>query len=248
MDYYLQSSDAALTALGSGLSGLSAATAAERLVANGPNELTKARQKSLVQRLLAQLINPMILILLAAAAVSVGIAVWEQGGFSDFAEAGIILTVVIINSILGVVQESKAEKAIEALQEMSAATARVRREGQVSIIAARDLVCGDIVLLEAGDAVPADLRILSTTSLKIEEAALTGESVPISKQVAALAALDSGNVPLGDRKNMAYLGSVVVYGRGEALVTAVGMSTEMGKIAHLIQTAEVGETPLQKRL
>ena len=246
MNYYLNSAEDALLELNTEKAGLTQDDAYNRLNENGRNELAKAKKKSLARRFLEQLINPMVLILLAAAAISVTLTILE--GHSEYADAIIILTVVLINSILGVFQESKAEKAIEALQQMSAATAKVRRGGTVMHIPAAELVVGDIVLLEAGDAVPADMRLIECASLRIEEAALTGESVPVDKLMSALTGDDSGMVPLGDRKNMAYMGSAVVYGRGEGVVTATGMATEMGKIAGIIQSAEDNDTPLQKRL
>lgn len=215
---------------------------------NFRNELAKAKKKSLFRRFLEQLVNPMVLVLMVAAAVSVGIAIMEGGGLSEYAEAGIILAVVLLNSILGVFQESKAEKAIEALQEMSATTAKVRRDSTVLHIPASELVVGDIVLMEAGDTVPADMRLIQSASLKIEEAALTGESVPSDKLSDALQGDEAGKVPLGDRKNMAFMGSAVAYGRGEGVVTAVGMHTEIGKIAGILQSTQEGKTPLQKRL
>ncbi|MDR0671192.1 MAG: cation-translocating P-type ATPase [Oscillospiraceae bacterium] len=248
MDHYLKSAEDVLRELGSGESGLSGSEAQSRREKNGRNELAKAKTKSLARRFFEQLLNPMVLVLLAAAAVSVAVAVAEGGDAHAFAEAWIILAVVVINSVLGVYQESKAEKAIEALQEMSATTAKIRRDGTVVRVPAGELVVGDIVLVEAGDSVPADLRLIQCASLRIEEAALTGESVPVNKQVEALVGDEKGGVSLGDRKNMAYMGSDVVYGRGEGVVTAAGMETEMGKIAEVIQSAEEGETPLQKRL
>ena len=189
--------------------------------------------------------DPMILILLAAAIIS-GVTAAIEG--ESFADVIIILTVVIINAVLGVVQESKAEKAIEALQKMSAATCRVLRDGQIARIRTEDLVVGDVVLLEAGDAVPADGRILESASLQIEEAALTGESVPVGKAIDVLNPGNAKDIPLGDRKNMVYMGSTVVYGRGKAVVTATGMQTEMGKIAGALAQAEDGQTPLQIKL
>ncbi|MDD6022484.1 MAG: cation-translocating P-type ATPase, partial [Oscillospiraceae bacterium] len=178
-------------------------------------------------------------------------------GFFEAKQAGtpffptdtiIILVVVLVNAILGVVQESKAEAAIEALQEMAAATSKVIRDGKLITVKSEDLVVGDIVVLEAGDAVPADCRIFECASMKIEEAALTGESVPVNKLIAALNGGSGDDVPLGDRKNMAYMGSTVVYGRGKAVVVATGMDTEMGKIADALAQAEDSETPLQKKL
>ena len=167
----------------------------------------------------------------------------------SFVDVIIILAVVIVNAVLGVYQESKAEKAIEALQEMSAATSKVLRGGKIVTIHSEDLVVGDVVLLEAGDAVPADGRLIENASLKIEEAALTGESVPVTKIVDLInLKADSKDIPLGDRKNMVYMGSVVVYGRGAAVITATGMDTEMGKIADALANAEEGQTPLQIKL
>lgn len=165
----------------------------------------------------------------------------------SFADVFIILIVVLINAVLGVYQESKAEKAIEALQEMTAATSKVIRGGKQGLAEKRGAGAGaNVVVLEAGDAVPADGRILESASLKIEEAALTGESVPVNKVVSALGLDDGKDVPLGDRKNMAYMGSTVVYGRGRVLITGTGMDTEMGKIAGALAQAEEGQTPLQK--
>ncbi|MDR1753925.1 MAG: HAD-IC family P-type ATPase, partial [Eubacterium sp.] len=248
MNHYLKKAEDVLSELKTTENGLSNEEAEKRLSENGRNELAKAKKKSLAKRFAEQLANPMVLVLLVAAAVSVFISVMEGGSLNEYAEAGIILAVVILNSILGVFQESKAEKAIEALQEMSAATAKVRRGGVVKQISAGELVVGDIVLIEAGDAVPADMRLIHCASLRIEEAALTGESVPVEKKTQALSGDDSGRVPLGDRKNMAYMGSGVSYGRGEGVISAIGMETEMGKIAGIIQNTQEGKTPLQKRL
>ena len=248
MTHYLDSVEKVLQDFNTSEVGLTSSEAASRLEKNGRNELAKPKKKSLFLRFVEQLVNPMVLILLVAAAVSVAITIIDHGPLSEYAEAGIILAVVIINSVLGVFQESKAEKAIEALQEMSAAVAKVRRDGHVVFLPAAELAAGDIILLEAGDAVPADIRLTQCASLRIEEAALTGESVPVNKKTSALAGGEGGKVSLGDRKNMAYMGSSVVYGRGEGVVTAVGMDTEMGKIAGIIQSTQDGETPLQKRL
>ena len=187
----------------------------------------------------------MILILLAAALIS-GITSAYEG--ESYADVVIILTVVIINAVLGVLQESKAEKAIEALQEIAAATSKVMRGGKMEVKKSEELVPGDIVILEAGDAVPADGRILESASMKIEEAALTGESVPVNKTADVLNAGAASEVPLGDRKNMVYMGSTVVYGRGRAVITGTGMKTEMGKIAHVLTQSADESTPLQKRL
>lgn len=248
MQDYLNSVEGVMQKLQTREAGLTKEEARKRLEENGRNELEKAGKKSILRRFAEQLVNPMILVLLAAAAVSVAIAVMEGGNLNEYAEAAIILAVVILNSVLGVFQESKAEKAIEALQEMSAATAKVRRNGEVRQIPAGELVVGDVVLIEAGDSIPADLRLLHSASLKVEEAALTGESVPVDKLTEALTGEENGKIPLGDRKNMAYMGSGVAYGRGEGVVVAAGMDTEMGKIAGIIQSTSEGETPLQKRL
>ena len=235
--------EAVLRELCSKEGGLASEEAAVRLEKNGKNRLKAAKGKSLIVRFLSQLADPMIIILLVAAAIS-GVLAVTQG--ESFADVIIILSVVIVNAVLGVYQESKAEKAIEALQEMSAAKSKVLRDGKVQIIPSEDLVVGDIILLEAGDAVPADARILESASLKAEEAALTGESVPVSKFIDIINLRENEkDVPLGDRKNMLYMGGTVVYGRGVAVVTAVGMDTEMGKIADALQKTEAGETPLQ---
>ena len=244
MKHYLTESEEVLAALGTSKAGLTAAEAEKRLTQDGPNRLAKAKGKSIFRRFLEQLADPMILILLVAAAISGVLAAVQNESFADVI---IILAVVLVNAVLGVYQESKAEKAIEALQKMSAATSKVMRDGHIRQVKSEELVKGDIILLEAGDAVPADARILECASLKVEEAALTGESVPVTKTAEVVAA-DGGDVPLGDRKNMVYMGSTVVYGRGIAVVTATAMDTEMGKIADALQQAEDGQTPLQIKL
>ena len=226
--------------------GLTARQAAERFQKYGPNALRAAPKPTLVQRFLGQLKDPMLLILLAAAVVS-GVTDYLAG--EDFAEAAIILIVVLLNAVLGVFQESKAEEAIEALQTMTAATCKVLQDGRQTVLHSDELVPGDVVVLEAGDSVPADGRLLESASLKIEEAALTGESVPVTKAVQLLGlAPGQQDVPLGDRKNMCYMGSTVVYGRGRAVITATGMQTEMGKIAGALAGTEDEQTPLQRRL
>ncbi len=246
MKFYCEDHDKVLSEVKSSKEGLTSLEASKRLEKNGKNKLVAAKGKSIIRRFLEQLADPMIIILLVAALISGVLAVLENESFADVI---IILAVVIINAVLGVYQESKAEKAIEALQEMSASTSKVLRDGKVQIIHSEDLVLGDVILLEAGDAVPADARILENASLKIEEAALTGESVPVTKFIDTINLKEGEkDVPLGDRKNMVYMGSTVVYGRGTAVVTATGMDTEMGKIAGALQQAEDGETPLQKKL
>ena len=246
MDYHLKSCDETFQSLQSSKNGLSSSEAAKRLEQYGPNKLNEAKKKSLVKRFFEQLADPMIIILLAAALISAITSVYNHEFPSDVI---IILSVVIINAVLGVFQESKAEKAIEALQKMSAQHAKVIRDGKVVNIKSEELVIGDVVLLDAGDAVPCDMRLFECASLKIEEAALTGESVPVTKYMDLLSLKkDEKTIPLGDRKNMAYMGSSVSYGRGKGVVCFTGMDTEMGKIASSLASAEDGETPLQKKL
>jgi len=226
--------------------GLSAAEVQKRQAEFGPNKLKDAEKKSTLRRFLDQLKDPMLIILMVAAAVS---AVTNIIAGESLAEVFIILIVVLLNAILGVVQESKAEAAIEALQTMTAATCKVIRDGKQISVHSDELVPGDIVVLEAGDAVPADGRIIECASLKIEEAALTGESVPVNKLIDVLTlAKGQEEVPLGDRKNMCYMGSTCVYGRGKMVVTETGMNTEMGKIAGVLAATEDEQTPLQRKL
>lgn len=243
---YTQTPEQLLSQLETTEQGLSSAQAAARLEKYGPNKLKDAEKPTMVQRFLAQLKDPMLVILMVAAAVS---AVTNYLAGESFAEVFIILIVVLLNAVLGVLQESKAEAAIEALQTMTAATCKVLRDGKQQIVHSDELVPGDVVVLEAGDSVPADGRLLESASLKIEEAALTGESVPVNKVIEALGlAHGKDEVPLGDRKNMCYMGSTVVYGRGRALVTRTGMDTEMGKIAGALANTADEQTPLQRRL
>lgn len=225
--------------------GLSSAEASKRLEELGPNKLEEGKKESTFHKFLMELKDPMIIILIAAAVVS-GITSAYSG--ESGADTIIIMFVVIINAVLGVVQENKAEKAIAALQEIAAATSKVMRDGHQLIIKSEDIVPGDIIILEAGDSVPADARIIESASMKIEEAALTGESVPVNKLVKMLALGSEKDVPLGDRKNMVYMGSTVVYGRGKAVVCDTGMNTEMGKIASALTNAKDEETPLQIKL
>ena len=244
MKEYLRSAQEVLKEQQSGPDGLRPDQVHKRREEFGPNKLDEGKQATLLQRLLEQLADPMIIVLLAAALISGITAAYAGESFTDVI---IILAVVVINAVLGVVQESKAEKAIAALQEIAAATSRVIRDGHQVTIRSEELVPGDVVILEAGDAVPADARIIECASMKVEEAALTGESVPVDKTVSVLQAVD-GAVPLGDRKNMVYMGSTVVYGRGRAVVTDTGMKTEMGKIAEALTQAQKEATPLQKKL
>ncbi len=245
MKEYLKSVPETISELGSSQDGLSQSEASARLSKYGPNKLKEAKKASLLQRFLKELADPMIIILIVAAVVS-GIVSAYSG--ESMADVVIILIVVVINAVLGVAQESKAEKAIEALSAIAAATSKVIRDGKHITVKSDELVPGDVVVLEAGDAVPADCRLIECASLKIEEAALTGESVPSEKQVEPLRLGEAKDVPLGDRSNMAYMGSTVVYGRGRAVVTSTGMDTEMGKIADALSNAQDNQTPLQRKL
>ena len=248
MKEYLSSADEVLSELSSnGESGLSAAEASSRLSQYGPNELEKEEKTPLWKRFFEQMADPMVIMLIVAAVISAVTGMIQ--GEPEWADVIIIMAVVIINSVLGVVQEAKSEQALEALQQMSAAQSKVIRGGKMEHLPSAELVPGDVVLLEAGDSVPADCRILESASMKIEEAALTGESVPVEKHVEAIAlAAGADDVPLGDRKNMCYMGSTVVYGRGRAVVAGTGMKTEMGKIAGALTTAKKELTPLQMKL
>ncbi|UWV48505.1 calcium-translocating P-type ATPase, PMCA-type [Acetivibrio thermocellus] len=239
MKHYFESVETVLEHMGSSKNGIDPKEASLRLEKYGRNKLDEGKKKTVFGRFLDQLKDPMIIVLIVAAIIS--------GFAGEPADSIIILMVVLINSILGVVQEGKAEKAIEALQKMSSPYSKVRRNGRVMQIKSEEIVPGDIVLLEAGDAVPADMRIIEASSLKIEEASLTGESIPIEKDAGAIPPSDK-DIPLGDRRNMAYMGTNVVYGRGEGIVVNTGMSTEMGKIANIISGTEEEKTPLQKKL
>ncbi len=249
MQFYLKETDAVFDAVKSSPEGLSSQEAAARLEKNGKNKLAEAKKDSTLKRFINQLKDPMIIILLVAAVIAAATEMFEAKAFVPPTDSIIILVVVLINAVLGVIQESKAEKAVEALQKMSAATTKTLRDGKIEIVKSEDLVVGDVVLLDAGDAIPADCRIFECASMKIEEAALTGESVPVNKLVNALMGKkEDEEIPLGDRKNMAYMGSTLVYGRGKAVVTATGMDTEMGKIANAIALAKEGKTPLEIKL
>lgn len=246
MKEYLQKEQEVLKALETSEEGLSAEQAAERIEKYGKNRLKEGKKETILQKFVKELLDPMIIILIIAAAISGVTAFYANESFTD---VFIILFVVIVNAILGVYQESKAEKAIAALQEITASTSKVIRNQKIVIVKSEELVPGDIVLLEAGDAVPADARILECASLKIEEAALTGESVPVTKTHEVLSKVDSiKEVPLGDRTNMVYMGSTVVYGRGKVVIVSTGMETEMGKIATALTNAKEGQTPLQRKL
>lgn len=250
MKHYLESIDSVCADAKSNLDGITSQEAESRLEANGKNKLAEGKKEPIILRFLKQFIEPMTLILIVAAIIS-GVLTAVNNASSATKEFPsdviIIMAVVVINAILGVAQESKAEKAIDALQKIAAATSKVVRDGKIVVVKSEDLVVGDVIVLEAGDAVPADARIIECASMKIEEAALTGESVPVLKTSDVIDA-PSGEVSLGDRKNMAFMGSTVVYGRGKAIVVATGMDTEMGKIANALTQAKDGKTPLQQKL
>ena len=226
--------------------GLSGEEVKSRQEKYGENKLQEKKKKTMFQRFMDQFKDPMIIILLIAAAISFGLAIYNfQHDPMEIFEPILILLIVVLNAVMGVMQESKAEKALEALKNMSAPHARVIRDGEEKIINASELVVGDIILLEAGDFVPADARLLKSTSLKSEEAALTGESVPSEKDATVVCKEDA---PIGDRTNMVFSGCSITYGTATAVVTAIGMQTEMGKIANLLAGEEDGQTPLQEKL
>lgn len=252
MKFYCEDKETVLREVQSSHDGLSTQEAAKRLEANGHNKLAEPEKLSLFRRFLNALNDPMIYLLLGAAAISTATTIYQNIAYNaheSYADLFIILFVVLINSIMSLVQESKAEQAIEALMQMTAATSRVLRDGKTCLVKSEELVVGDVVILEAGDAVPADCRILESYSMKVEEAALTGESVPVTKSMELLMLQKSDkDIPLGDRVNMVYSGSTVVFGRGSAVVVATGMNTEMGKIADALAQAQQEETPLNKKL
>lgn len=238
--FYTQGEEEVLKSLDTSIDGLSTAQAKERLDAYGYNELDEGEKRSLLSKFIDQFKDLMIIILLVAAALSV-----ITEGMHGLTDACIILAVVVLNAAFGVYQEGQAEAAIEALKNMSSPLARVRRDGNVVEIDSRELVPGDIVLLEAGDVVPADMRLLEAASLKIEEAALTGESVPVEKDITETVEVEAG---IGDRVNMGYQNSNVTYGRGTGVVTNTGMYTEVGKIADMLANADESQTPLKQSL
>ena len=240
MEDYQKNAETVLNDLESSPKGLSAGEAAQRLERYGPNRLAEAKRKSLARRLAEEVADPMTVVLIASAVLS--------GVVGELADMTVILLVVVLNAVMGVVQESKSEKAVEALQNMTATRARIRRGGEVVSLDSRELVPGDVVLLEAGDSVPADMRLLESASLKTDESALTGESVPVDKICGLLNGSEGRAVPLGDRRNMAYMGSSVAYGRASGVVTATGVDTEMGKISDTLAKAQEEATPLQQKL
>ena len=236
MNWHLTSIEETLQVTDSKPVGLTAEQASERLAKHGPNLLREKKKKPAWLMLLAQFKDVMILMLIAAAIIS--------GLVGELSDTVVILIIVLLNAVVGFIQEYRAEKAMEALKKMSAPTAAALRSGATVQIPAAELVPGDIVALEAGAMVPADLRLLESFSLKIEEASLTGESLAVEKQIEEL---HGEKLPLGDRTNMAYKGTLIAYGRGTGVVVATGMETELGRIALLLQEDE-SMTPLQKRL
>ena len=234
---YSQTTNELFSNLETSSSGLSEPEAKRRLKKYGPNALAEKPPKSILTMLKEQIIDPMILILLGAAAFSAILNEWV--------EAGVIFFIVVVNSIIGIIQEKKAQSSLAALKTMSAATATVIRDGMEKIIPASELVIGDLVSLASGDMVPADLRLTQSANLKIAEASLTGESIASEKNATAVLLPDC---PLGDRKNMAYTSSIVTYGRGSGIVTKTGMDTEIGQIAGMIENDDAGDTPLKRKL
>lgn len=246
MQYYLEEIKNVFKELKASEDGLSTEDAKKRQEESGKNKLAEEKKEGIIKKVLNSILDPMIIMLLTTAIISAVVAKIQNDSFTD---VFIILFVVIINTIMGLVQESKAEKAIDSLKEMTAATSKVLRDGKVQTIKSEDIVIGDVVILEAGDLVPADCRVIESHSLKVDESALTGESVTVNKMMDILN-LEStqNNVPLADRKNMVYSGSTVAYGRGRAVVTDIGMKTEIGKIAASLQQAEKEVTPLQRKM
>lgn len=253
MRYYCEARETVLLEVSATDEGLTSSEAATRLHTNGKNKLAEPEKESMLKKFFKAMVDPMIFLLLGAAAISTVTTIYNNIAHPEspegFADLFIILFVLLLNTVLSLVQESKSEQAIEALMEMTAATSRVYRDGKIVTVKSEDLVVGDVIALEAGDAVPADCRILECHSMKVEEAALTGESLPVNKIIDLLMLREgSKDIPLGDRFNMVYSGSVVVFGRGRAVVVATGMDTEMGKIAGALAQAKQEETPLQKKL
>ena len=246
MKEYLKGRAEVLEELKSTENGITENEAQIRLEKNGKNKLKEPPRDGVIKKFIKSLMDPMIIMLISAAMISAVTSIASGEGFAD---VFIILFVVIVNTILSMVQESKAEHAIDSLMEMTKATSKIIRDGVIQNIKSEDIVVGDVIVLEAGDAVPADCRILESFSMQVEEAALTGESVPVNKIVDLINLADTTkDVPLGDRTNMLYSGSTISYGRGKAVVVATGMDTEMGKIADALQNSEEGKTPLQKKL
>ena len=244
MEYYNETEQETLKALSTSENGLSETECAERLTRYGENKLKDGKRASIAKKFFMQFANVMVIILLAAAAVSAVIAIVEKQ-YEEFIDVGIILFIVLLNAVIGTVQECKAEKAMESLKKMSASFCKVRRDGQIKKIETEKLVPGDIVILEAGDVAPADIRLIKCTSLKAESSALTGESVSEEKFSHAISGAD---IALGDMDNMVFGSSTVTYGHGEGVVVATGMNAEIGKIAAMLDEHGQSVTPLQKKL
>ena len=247
MKYYLEDVKDVLKELDSNEDGLSNIEANKRLVDNGKNRIEEGKKDGIFKKIFNSLKDPMIIMLLVTAVISAILAKIQNEPFTD---VFIILFVVIINTIMGLIQEGKAEKAIDSLKKMTAATSKVIRDGKIIVIKSEDLVKGDVIVLEAGDLVPADCRLIEAYSMKTDESTLTGESVPVNKLIDILNMSSGENnlIPLADRTNMVYSGSTVAYGRGKAVITEVGMNTEIGKIATSLQTAKKEVTQLQKKM
>lgn len=246
MKYYLEEVESVLKQVNSSYKGLSNREAQKRQQEQGKNKLNEAKKQSLFSKIIKSILDPMIIMLLVTAGISAFTAKLQNEPYTD---VFIILVVVIINTIMGLIQEAKAEKAIDSLKEMTASTSKVLRDGKVQVIKSEDIVVGDIIILEAGSLVPADARVIESHLLKVEEAALTGESNSVNKMINILN-LTQGEkeIPLGDRKNMVYSGSTISYGRGQAVVTEIGMETQIGKIAKSLEEAEEETTPLQRKM
>jgi len=244
LEFHFKSAEETLESLETGLNGISEEQAKERLLKYGANALTGKKKKPAIVRFLLQFVDAMIIVLLVAAAVSAAFAIINKE-YADLIDSGIILLIVVVNACIGFIQENKAENALDALKEKNKPFAKVVRGGVQKSIPSEQVTIGDVVILEAGDVVPADMRLINTASLKIEESALTGESVPVEKN--AEKTVDE-RAPLGDRVNCAFLGGTVTYGRGKGVVCAVGMDTQTGKIAHLLNNATESPSPLNRQL
>lgn len=246
MKYYLESIQKIFDNLKTSKQGLTSKEAESRLNKDGKNKLKEEKKKNIFQKILDSIMDPMILMLLITSIISAIIAYTQDDSYTDVI---IILAVVVINTAMGLIQESKAEKAIDALKSMTKAKSKVKRDGKVCVIDSEDIVKGDILVLEAGDVVPADARVIETHSMKVDEAQLTGESVSVNKLINTLNLTENQiDIPLADRNNMIFMGSVVSYGRGEAVVCETGMKTELGKIAESLSQVKDEETPLQLKM
>jgi Ca2+-transporting ATPase len=243
MNAYHQPVDEVLTAYDTGRRGLSEEQVRARLKRHGPNELTAEEPVAAWRKFLAQFQDVLVILLLVATAISLGLWFYERESALPY-EAMAIFAVVLLNGMMGYIQESRAESAVAALREMAAAQASVIRDGERRSIPAAEVVPGDIILIEEGDTIPADARVIQSTALQVAEAALTGESLPVSKDVAPI----QEEVPLGDRHDMVFSGTAATYGHGRAVVVATGMETEMGRIAGMLKQASPETTPLQKEL